>query len=118
MVIGSGTLSEQCLSCQGAVIDCASQQLKQQHCYEPCLESSCSKPCRACLQAFCSIQSACGGVPGETVQWPRSCPDPSKPSRMMIDFDLLRVAFTGSCAPPLRDDAANGAHGHQDVVYP
>eukprot|EP00929_Paragymnodinium_shiwhaense_P021379 TRINITY_DN13959_c0_g1_i1.p1 TRINITY_DN13959_c0_g1~~TRINITY_DN13959_c0_g1_i1.p1 ORF type:complete len:187 (-),score=22.51 TRINITY_DN13959_c0_g1_i1:444-1004(-) len=92
-VIGKHALSHECLACQGAAIDCA---LKQTDCFQFCAESPCSYDCRACIRAACSVQKACGGEPGQTLQMPYSCPAPQHP-QLVIDRRLLNVAFRGRC---------------------
>eukprot|EP00929_Paragymnodinium_shiwhaense_P102463 TRINITY_DN6565_c0_g1_i1.p1 TRINITY_DN6565_c0_g1~~TRINITY_DN6565_c0_g1_i1.p1 ORF type:complete len:256 (+),score=28.44 TRINITY_DN6565_c0_g1_i1:98-769(+) len=102
-VIGQGTLSEDCLACQGEAIDCATQQ---HACFQYCAESVCGHACRSCIQASCDVQKACGGVPGQTLQLPYTCPNPNNPMSMVLDRAILSVKFRGACRYHLDSVAA------------
>lgn len=94
-VIGQGVLSQGCLSCQGAMLDCSATQFQ---CFEACAESSCGQACRSCIEQACSVQKACGGVPGRTLQYPFTCPNPSDSTNLAVDKNLLNLPFKGSCS--------------------
>eukprot|EP00929_Paragymnodinium_shiwhaense_P074314 TRINITY_DN38018_c0_g1_i1.p1 TRINITY_DN38018_c0_g1~~TRINITY_DN38018_c0_g1_i1.p1 ORF type:complete len:233 (+),score=31.75 TRINITY_DN38018_c0_g1_i1:68-766(+) len=94
-VLGKGLLSAGCLVCQGAAIDCAADQ---RDCMSLCMQSSCGDACRTCMTRACSIEAACGGVPGKTIQEHVSCGNTNDRNKLTVMSDQINLTFTGTCS--------------------
>eukprot|EP00929_Paragymnodinium_shiwhaense_P056762 TRINITY_DN28418_c0_g1_i1.p2 TRINITY_DN28418_c0_g1~~TRINITY_DN28418_c0_g1_i1.p2 ORF type:complete len:192 (-),score=28.86 TRINITY_DN28418_c0_g1_i1:191-766(-) len=93
-VLGSSVLSDGCLACQGSSIDCG---MVQRDCLPICLANACGRQCRSCMQKYCDVKVACGGLPGETIQMPYICAAGGNEEDMSVDRTLLDIQFIGNC---------------------
>eukprot|EP00929_Paragymnodinium_shiwhaense_P110171 TRINITY_DN7693_c0_g1_i1.p1 TRINITY_DN7693_c0_g1~~TRINITY_DN7693_c0_g1_i1.p1 ORF type:complete len:248 (+),score=32.65 TRINITY_DN7693_c0_g1_i1:63-746(+) len=93
-VIGKGVLSAGCLVCQGAAIDCAAHQ---RDCMSICMQSSCGDLCRTCMTRACSIEAACGGQPGKTIQEHFSCGTSNNQDKLTVMSERINLTFEGTC---------------------
>jgi len=95
-VLGAGALSDGCLACQGASLDCSVQQSE---CFSICSDSgNCAKECKECIHKYCDVQKACGGVAGVTVQIPYICADTNAQADLTASAEVLNVEWLGECS--------------------
>eukprot|EP00929_Paragymnodinium_shiwhaense_P016523 TRINITY_DN12493_c0_g1_i1.p1 TRINITY_DN12493_c0_g1~~TRINITY_DN12493_c0_g1_i1.p1 ORF type:complete len:288 (-),score=48.58 TRINITY_DN12493_c0_g1_i1:465-1253(-) len=107
MVLGKGTLSPGCVACQGTALDCG---LKQRGCISLCVSSSCGAACRSCMHEQCSVEKACGGVPGVSVQPLYTCAQGDSDNDFTVDNDLVGLKFHGLCTSTFNASDIRTAH--------
>eukprot|EP00929_Paragymnodinium_shiwhaense_P069244 TRINITY_DN34932_c0_g1_i1.p1 TRINITY_DN34932_c0_g1~~TRINITY_DN34932_c0_g1_i1.p1 ORF type:complete len:224 (+),score=23.80 TRINITY_DN34932_c0_g1_i1:81-752(+) len=92
--LSAGAVSDDCLRCQGATVDCG---VKQRDCTTACTQSSCSFECRECQQKQCSVSYACGGAAGVAVQKAYTCAAGGNAQSMTVNDALDSVPWEGNC---------------------
>eukprot|EP00929_Paragymnodinium_shiwhaense_P075741 TRINITY_DN38771_c0_g1_i3.p1 TRINITY_DN38771_c0_g1~~TRINITY_DN38771_c0_g1_i3.p1 ORF type:complete len:220 (-),score=24.43 TRINITY_DN38771_c0_g1_i3:868-1527(-) len=89
----NSTLSPKCLNCQANALDCSLD--RRNHCRELCMSDVCSRTCRQCIAALCSVRKACGGKAGRTIQKTYTCPF-GDGAELAVDKDADHE-FIGQC---------------------
>lgn len=99
-------LSADCLACQAAGMDCG---MAQTACLSKCMANFCGNECRECARAACHVASACGGIPGVSVQAALACTTANDPTTLAYSASIDAIAADPSCTATVSANSSSAA---------